>query len=242
MNYYRRYMADYLSKTAALTLAEHGAYTLLLDYSYLQGGRLPADMESICRMLRAVSPSERAAVSSVLGKFFTLEGDEYVNGRVAEEVEKARPAIEAAKANGLKGGRPKANPLGSVQKPSGLSAQNPDGTQDEPKAKASQPLTSNQNLKTSRASRSDLAERFDQFWAAYPKKKSRGDAEKAWATLRPDEQLHDRLLQAIERAKTSADWRRENGQFIPYPATWLRAKGWEDAIDAPIAPALSLAV
>lgn len=29
MNYYRRYMADYLSKTASLSLVEHGAYTLL---------------------------------------------------------------------------------------------------------------------------------------------------------------------------------------------------------------------
>lgn len=235
-------MADYLSKTAALTLEEHGAYTLLLDYSYLQGGKLPADLDAICRMLRAVSQSERAAVSSVLRKFFTLDGAEYINGRVAEEVEKARPAIEAAKANGLKGGRPKNNPTGSASKPSGLSEQNPEGTQSEPSAKASQPLTSNQDLKTSRASRSDLEQRFAEFWTAYPKKKSKGDAEKAWATLRPDEQLHNRLLQAIERAKTSADWQRESGQFIPYPATWLRAKGWEDALDSPIAAGLRLAV
>jgi len=25
------------------------------------------------------------------------------------------------------------------------------------------------------------------------------------------------------------DWRKDSGQFIPHPATWLNAKGWEDS-------------
>jgi hypothetical protein len=69
---------------------------------------------------------------------------------------------------------------------------------------------------------------FAQFWAAYPRKRSKGDAERAWKALSPSEQLTDIILQAVERAKTTDQWRRESGQFIPYPATWLRAKGWED--------------
>lgn len=69
---------------------------------------------------------------------------------------------------------------------------------------------------------------FEKFWTTYPKKKSKGDAEKAWNALKPDEQLQDRIHDALERAKTSADWRKDGGQYIPYPATWLRAKGWED--------------
>lgn len=69
---------------------------------------------------------------------------------------------------------------------------------------------------------------FDRFWIQYPKKRSKGDAEKAWNALKPDEQLQDRIHDALERAKTSADWRKDGGQYIPYPATWLRAKGWED--------------
>ena len=77
---------------------------------------------------------------------------------------------------------------------------------------------------------SALEQRFSEFWSAYPKKKSRGDAVKAWNKIKPDEQLHDRILRAIERAKTSADWTKDNGQFIPYPASWLNAQGWEDEI------------
>lgn len=69
---------------------------------------------------------------------------------------------------------------------------------------------------------------FAQFWKAYPKKKSKGTAEKAWAKIKPNEQQVSAILAAIEQAKTSVDWQKQNGQFIPYPATWLNAKGWED--------------
>ena len=36
------------------------------------------------------------------------------------------------------------------------------------------------------------------------------------------------LLEAIEKKKRSQDWLKDGGQFIPYPATWLNAGGWED--------------
>lgn len=69
---------------------------------------------------------------------------------------------------------------------------------------------------------------FDKFWQAYPRKASRGQAERAFAAIAPNEQLVALMIEGIERAKTSDQWRRDNGQFIPHPATWLRARGWED--------------
>jgi hypothetical protein len=66
------------------------------------------------------------------------------------------------------------------------------------------------------------------FWDAYPKKRSKGQAEKSFAKLKVDEQFMEVILAAIERAKKSTDWQKENGRFIPHPATWLNAKGWED--------------
>ncbi|MDQ7790317.1 MAG: DUF4373 domain-containing protein [Clostridia bacterium] len=71
-------------------------------------------------------------------------------------------------------------------------------------------------------------DQFDEFWHRYPRKKSKGQAERAWAKLNPDEQLHEAILDGLERAKTSADWVKDSGAFIPYPATWLNARGWED--------------
>lgn len=76
-----------------------------------------------------------------------------------------------------------------------------------------------------------LMERFEVFYKDYPKHKSRGDAEKAWKSLKPDDTLLAKIMEALEAAKKSHDWQKENGQYIPYPATWLRAKGWEDEQD-----------
>ena len=69
---------------------------------------------------------------------------------------------------------------------------------------------------------------FAQFWKAYPRKKSKGLAEKVWAKLRPDAALLAQILAAVDRARASPDWQRDGGKYIPYPANWLDAKGWED--------------
>lgn len=72
------------------------------------------------------------------------------------------------------------------------------------------------------------ADAFARFWSAYPKKKSKVQAEKAFSKINPNEQLVDVMLAAIGRAKTSEDWTKSDGQFIPYPATWLNQRRWED--------------
>ena len=77
---------------------------------------------------------------------------------------------------------------------------------------------------------------FARFWACYPKKKSKGQAEKAWKTINPDEQLLATMIAAIEQAKKSEQWQKDSGQFIPYPATWLNAKGWEDGAEVEVSP------
>ncbi|KVG33843.1 replication protein [Burkholderia diffusa] len=78
----------------------------------------------------------------------------------------------------------------------------------------------------------ELVERFSTFYAAYPKKRNRADAERAFAKLNPDDSLLAVLLKAVEVAKRSRDdWRRENGKFIPYPGTWLNGRMWEDEPD-----------
>jgi len=71
---------------------------------------------------------------------------------------------------------------------------------------------------------------FEKFWILYPKKKSKGQAERAFYSINPDEQLMGAIMESIERAMTQEDWVKENGKYVPYPATWLNAKGWEDEI------------
>jgi hypothetical protein len=71
---------------------------------------------------------------------------------------------------------------------------------------------------------------FDTFWKAYPKKRNKGDARKAWKQIQPSSELLTKMLSALERAKTCDGWIEEGGRYIPYPASWLRAEGWEDVI------------
>ena len=73
-------------------------------------------------------------------------------------------------------------------------------------------------------------EGFEAFWRLYPKKKSKGAAEKAWGKIKPDSELVARILEGVARAKTCTDWVKEGGKYIPYPATWLNARGWEDEL------------
>ena len=73
-----------------------------------------------------------------------------------------------------------------------------------------------------------LLKRFDKFWSAYPKKRSKGYAKKVWLKIKPDEELFKIMLDKITEAKKTNDWKKKNGDFIPYPATWLNAEAWED--------------
>lgn len=82
------------------------------------------------------------------------------------------------------------------------------------------------SLSTAKTASPSLAG-FEEFWSAYPKKKGKGDAEKAWKRNRINGSL-SKVLAAIESQKQSKDWQKDDGQFIPFPATWLNRRQWED--------------
>lgn len=131
MNYYERYCGDYQRDTAHLSLAEHGAYTMLLDTYFSVEKPLPAEFPSLYRVCRAMTRIEQQAVRTVAEQFFpvsALDGLRH-NRRADREIVKARPKIEAARINGRKGGRPpkeeagKEIGQGGQQKPGGLAGE-----------------------------------------------------------------------------------------------------------------------
>lgn len=73
-----------------------------------------------------------------------------------------------------------------------------------------------------------LDDRFDRFWKLYPVKKAKQAALKAWKKINPDETLLQTILSAVEAQKKWDSWTKENGKYIPYPATWLNQGRWED--------------
>jgi hypothetical protein len=80
---------------------------------------------------------------------------------------------------------------------------------------------------------------FESWWIHYPRKVSKGDAAKAYAkalkTFSASPAIAaEKLLQAS--LPRLAEVAKKDPQFIPYPASWLNDRGWEDEI-ASIAPA-----
>lgn len=68
-------------------------------------------------------------------------------------------------------------------------------------------------------------EQFDTFWEAYPRKEKKAEARKAFEKVAVPLQT---LLEGIDMWKGSAQWQKDNGQFIPHPSSWLNGKRWED--------------
>ena len=108
VNYYERYCGDYQRDTAHLSLAEHGAYTMLLDTYFSVEKPLPKELPGLYRICRAMTRVEQQAVKAVAEEFFPVSEVDGLrhNARADREIAKARPKIEAARINGRKGGRP----------------------------------------------------------------------------------------------------------------------------------------
>lgn len=84
-----------------------------------------------------------------------------------------------------------------------------------------------------RQRRDRQARDFEIFYAAYPKKRKRPEAVKAFAKVTVPVEV---LLTAIERLLKSDDnWQRDGGRYIPYPASWLNAEGWNDVTPVQVA-------
>lgn len=69
---------------------------------------------------------------------------------------------------------------------------------------------------------------FDAFWKAYPRKTAKKNAEQAWKKVTTPIET---ILNAIERQKKTQQWIKDNGAFIPHPATWLNQERWNDQLE-----------
>ena len=75
-----------------------------------------------------------------------------------------------------------------------------------------------------------MEERFERFWSVYPKKVGKGDARKSFLKIAPSGALLEKMLTAIVASSASYQWKKDKGQFIPNPATWLNQQRWEDEL------------
>ena len=78
-------------------------------------------------------------------------------------------------------------------------------------------------------------ERFNRWYAVYPRKVGKDAALRAWAKLNPDDALTDEMIRAVETQK-QRDSRFRETQFTPHPATWLNAGEWQNEYGDPPQP------
>lgn len=225
MNYYKRHIGDYAKKAGHLSVLEHGVYTLLLD-AYYDREQPPTRAEAV-RIARCRSDVELAALDAVLSDFFHEVDGRYVQDRVEEEFKKAEAQARANQANGVKGGRPR-KPKGAEKETHSVSAGNPKESEKNPNPLIHQSTNSNQELKATvqpAAAPRSTALHFDRFWAAYPNKKGKKDAERHWRREGCDE-VADALIAHVRLMMTQDDgWRRG---YAPMGSTYLNGRRWED--------------
>lgn len=84
---------------------------------------------------------------------------------------------------------------------------------------------------STRQAKPDALAGFDEFYAAYPRRQKRAEAEKAWRKLSPSPGLRQMLMAALAQHQLQDSWTKDGGQFVPLPASWLNARRWEDELE-----------
>ena len=77
---------------------------------------------------------------------------------------------------------------------------------------------------------------FNTFWKVYPKKVGKDAAWRRWKSLNGTRPALAVLVSAISKQAQSDQWQRDNGQYIPNPATWLHEGRWADEDVIPESP------
>ena len=74
------------------------------------------------------------------------------------------------------------------------------------------------------------SESFKEFWELYPKKMARKVAVAAWNKLDPNPDLVGTMLISLRLQRESEQWKKNDGEFVPLPATWINQGRWEDKV------------
>jgi uncharacterized protein YdaU (DUF1376 family) len=234
MHFYRFYINDYMVATRHLSNEEDLCYRRLLDLYYTEETPLPNDNILLSRKLQV----EASVIESILSEYFELTECGWINVRALSEITAYAQLCAKRSGAGKSGGRPKAK------------QRKPNVKQKQTTTEANAPISviSNQqsntpivptgdgvlDIKETSESNPDqgLSADFLSFWKAYPEKKEKRGAWKAWGRLknRPATEV---LVEAVRLQEVDRAQARRRNEFYPEwknPATWLSAGCWEDQL------------
>ena len=98
------YIGDYLRDTTHLSVAEHGAYLLMMATAWQTHGLLPLKDDQLRRIAR-MTPDEWEASRDTLIAFWTLTDYGYMQPRLSEELEQAKSLMKQKSAAGKEGAK-----------------------------------------------------------------------------------------------------------------------------------------
>lgn len=206
MHYYKRHLGDYARDTGHLTALEHGIYTLLLDWYYVNERPIPPD--KAVRIARG-NPQE---TQTVLEEFFELTENGWMHARAEREIAAYNARAEKNREVGKLGGRP--------PKTQTVSERNPQET-----------LTINHKpLKSLNATVQPTAARFDEFWAAYPNRNGKATALAKWKKKKLDSRADEIIAHVRKMLDQDDGWQRG---FAPMGSTYINQERWTDEPKGP---------
>lgn len=77
---------------------------------------------------------------------------------------------------------------------------------------------------------STIEEAFESFWKEYPNRKGKGKAREAFKKAIKKTGIST-MVEAVRKQRQGSQWKKDEGRYIPYPATWLNQERWEDEVD-----------
>lgn len=202
MHYYQHHIGDFLKDTGHLSNEQLGVYMRMLWVYYDTEKPFTESCDDIAFAVR----SDEKTVHLLLRHFFVQQDDGWHQPRCDREIARFHEKAEKAKSS--------ANARWSNA--------NAMRTHTERNAKATksdanqQPITNNQE-----------PEGFTQFWSVYPKKVAKPAALKAFRSAKINGHLPE-VIADIEAKKETPDWKKNDGQFVPNPATYINQRRWED--------------
>ena len=237
------YTSDFLSSTFHFTNEEVGVLIRLLCMQHIhsrineedlgtdsrrvlslftkdEGGYYNKDFEEIILQRKRYSESRRENktkshaknVNDTFANAFENQEDSYCDNEICKETEDFSQSGEEKCHN-------------VAEKPD-VAAQGDEFCECENEANKQEAQTKQKS--NHKAKRATLASNFNRFWDAYPRKVAKVQAEKTFYRLNPDEELLRKILAALEEQKGWDAWQRDEGKFIPHPATWLNQERWMD--------------
>ncbi len=223
------YVADYLTDTAHLSAAEHGAYLLLILHYWTRRG-LPSDEESIRRITR-LSPRQWTQSRDILRDLFS---DDWRHKRVDAELAQV---IEKSKTNSAN-----AKLRHKVRKPSADVSQVPSHTHththteeeslfsNENRVPGSDPIPVDQKpekLKSLQPVSDWPSDYRDQFWGSFPRKTEKKAAMAKLEAVKKSGLIPwARFIAGVYRYRDHSAGTEE--RYIKHPTTWLNRGCWDD--------------